>query len=211
MEDDATFGDMYDAATLAALDSYESPDRGPSPISSRMVRWSRTSTVGALAAGFAFGLREVLEPPRDEQIVIEVDAAGETVGEPVGCAPDETALSDEMVCQIGCGQITARVAERDGDEFIANLHRGARHVLGSHPEDLRTVGALPLERLYRRTLVPALAGRVKGLPEHPEFFTHLLLVLDQMIGLGEDTRRFRSEEPAEFIEAEAAQIRKRAR
>jgi len=77
VEDDATFGDMYDAATLAALDSYESPDRGPSPISSRMVRWSRTSTVGALAAGFAFGLREVLEPPRDEQIVIEVDAAGE--------------------------------------------------------------------------------------------------------------------------------------
>ena len=77
MEDELAFGEIYDAETLAALDSYQPPDHGPDPLSSRMVRWSRTSAVGAMAAGFAFGLREVLEPPRDEAIVIEVDADGQ--------------------------------------------------------------------------------------------------------------------------------------
>ena len=44
---------------------------------SRMVTWSRSSLLGAVITGSALGLREVLDPPRDEQIVIEVDASGE--------------------------------------------------------------------------------------------------------------------------------------
>lgn len=33
--------------------------------------------MGLLATGLALGLREVIDPPREEQIVIEVDADGE--------------------------------------------------------------------------------------------------------------------------------------
>jgi hypothetical protein len=94
-DDDPGLEAIYDPDTLAALDGWEPPDRGPSPMSSRMVRWSRTSTVGALAAGFAFGLREVLDPPRDEAIVIEVDADGEPHDLPIRLLldPDDPAGS----------------------------------------------------------------------------------------------------------------------
>lgn len=136
-----------------------------------------------------------------------IDSRGATVGEPITCDADQAQLTDELLCQYGCGQITERVAEQEGDLFIANLHRGARHVLGSHPDDLRDASDAMREGIYHRALLPALAGRVKGVPEHPEFFEHCLIVLDQMIGLGHDTREFRSEEPAAFLAEEAARIR----
>jgi len=72
------FEAIYDSETLAALEDW-SPRLGGSgqPLPSRVVRWSRSSAMGLVATGFAFGLREVLDPPREEQIVIEVDADGE--------------------------------------------------------------------------------------------------------------------------------------
>ncbi|MCB1039158.1 MAG: hypothetical protein R2701_04555 [Acidimicrobiales bacterium] len=49
----------------------------PPPVPSRVASWSRSTFAGAVMTGFALGLREVLEAPRDDQIVIEVDADGE--------------------------------------------------------------------------------------------------------------------------------------
>jgi hypothetical protein len=80
---DDDFEACYDAETLAALDGWTPRDGGAVPLPSRLVRWSRASTMGVVAAGFAFGLKEVLDPPRDEQIVIEVDADGEPHDLPV--------------------------------------------------------------------------------------------------------------------------------
>ena len=75
-EDD--FESLYDAETLAAVEGWQPrPVRGDQPLPSRVVRWSRNSTMGLLATGLALGLREVIDPPREEQIVIEVDADGE--------------------------------------------------------------------------------------------------------------------------------------
>lgn len=74
----------YDAEVLAALDAWEPPayltDR---PLPSRLVTWGRSSLLGAVITGSALGLQEVLEPKRDEQIVIEVDADGDPIGLPV--------------------------------------------------------------------------------------------------------------------------------
>lgn len=71
--------DAVDLAEVqAALDAWEEPahlrDR---PLPSRLSEWRRTSVLGAVAAGIGFGLREVLDPPADDPIVIEVDADGE--------------------------------------------------------------------------------------------------------------------------------------
>ena len=60
------------------MDTWEPPEHlVPRPLPSRLVTWRRTSIFGAVMTGWALGLREVLEPKRDEQIVIEVDADGE--------------------------------------------------------------------------------------------------------------------------------------
>lgn len=178
---------------------------------------------GEPGAARRYGPRAFAPPKRDHQWPAlvgrgylpksrEVDHRGEAVGPPIVCPPEEAArLGDEALCQLACGQITARVAERDGDLFIANLHRGARHALGSHPEDLRGVRGPALEVALRRALVPVLAGRVKGVPEHPAFFDHCLIVLGHLIEHAEaegfDTRAYQSEEPDAFLAEEAARIR----
>lgn len=77
-QDPHDFDGAYDAEVLAALDAWEPPvDELGRPVPSRLVSWSRSSLLGAVITGSALGLREVLEPRRDEQIVIEVDADGE--------------------------------------------------------------------------------------------------------------------------------------
>ncbi len=58
----------------AHLDGWEPPPEGPPTVPTRLVSWRRTSLVGAVMTGMAFGLREVLEPERRDQVVIEVDA-----------------------------------------------------------------------------------------------------------------------------------------
>ena len=75
-EDPPPIDAVYDDEVLALLDAWRPPDEAP-PLPSRMVSWSRSSLLGAVITGSALGLREVLDPPRDEQIVIEVDASGE--------------------------------------------------------------------------------------------------------------------------------------
>lgn len=75
---DEGFADWDDGEIQAALDAWEPPphlrDR---PLPSRLSAWRRSSLLGAMAAGIPLGLREVLDPPKDEPIVIEVDADGE--------------------------------------------------------------------------------------------------------------------------------------
>ena len=74
----------YDPEVLAALDAWEPPDYLLNrPVPSRLVAWSRSSLLGAVITGSALGLQEVLQPKRDEQIVIEVDADGEPHDLPV--------------------------------------------------------------------------------------------------------------------------------
>lgn len=86
----------YDAEVLALLDAWVPPpeliDR---PLPSRMVSWGRSSLLGAVITGSALGLREVLDPPAEEQIVIEVDADGEPHDLPVRLVldPDDPAGS----------------------------------------------------------------------------------------------------------------------
>jgi hypothetical protein len=71
----------YDPEVLALLDAWEPPPGGPPTMPTRLVTWRRTSLAGAVMAGMAFGLREVLEPERRDQVVIEVDAgAGQDEG-----------------------------------------------------------------------------------------------------------------------------------
>jgi hypothetical protein len=62
---------------MAVLDGWRPPEVGAPPMPSRLVTWGRSSLLGAVITGSALGLREVLEPRSDEQIVIEVDADGE--------------------------------------------------------------------------------------------------------------------------------------
>lgn len=77
-DDERDLEAIYDAETVAALNGWEGPAPAPEPpLPSRMVRWSRGSAMGAVLTGMALGLQEVLEPRRDEPIVIEVDADGE--------------------------------------------------------------------------------------------------------------------------------------
>ena len=86
----------HPAMVLAALDAWQPPERpGGPPLPSRLVSWSRSSLLGAVITGSALGLREVIEPPRDEQIVIEVDADGEPLGLPIRLLldPDDPAGS----------------------------------------------------------------------------------------------------------------------
>jgi len=77
-EDDRRFEELYDPDTIAAVDGW-TPRVPPvgTPLPSRVVRWSRSSVLGAVVTGFAFGIQEVMEPKEDAAIVIEVDADGE--------------------------------------------------------------------------------------------------------------------------------------
>ncbi|MCU1355566.1 MAG: hypothetical protein JWM89_984 [Acidimicrobiales bacterium] len=69
---------VYDAEVLAALDAWEPPEYlRDRPLPSRLTTWSRKSILGAVVRGSVLGLQEVLEPKRDDPIVIEVDADGE--------------------------------------------------------------------------------------------------------------------------------------
>ena len=77
-EADDEFDLLYDAEVQAALDAWEPPDyMVDRPLPSRLTSWSRSTVLGAMVTGFAFGLREIYEPRQDEAIVIEVDADGE--------------------------------------------------------------------------------------------------------------------------------------
>ncbi|MCU1499037.1 MAG: hypothetical protein JWM47_2990 [Acidimicrobiales bacterium] len=79
MRDDDLDPDAVDGPVRAGVDQgWGQPVEVPAdPLPSRVVKWSRSSAIGAVMTGMALGLQEVLEPKRDVAIVIEVDADGE--------------------------------------------------------------------------------------------------------------------------------------
>ncbi len=135
---------------------------------------------------------------------------GELQGPPVRLDRELNKLPDKELCQKGCAAIISDL-EGEGQVIIAALHREARAVLGGYPRDLRGLPEAELKRILKEELVPALAGKVKGDPEHPAYFSDCALVLKAMVALGEDTRTFRAEEPDPFLHMEARQLRANAR
>ena len=65
----------------------------------KMEAWRRRSATGAILTGFAFGLKEVFEPERDEPAIVQ-----QVPGEPPGDLPVEAQLDqtrpDEAVVTI---------------------------------------------------------------------------------------------------------------
>lgn len=71
-------GEWYDPEVAAVLDAWEPPEYLRNrPLPSRLKTWSRSSLLGVVVSGMALGLQEVLEPKREDAIVIEVDADGD--------------------------------------------------------------------------------------------------------------------------------------
>ncbi len=87
--------DLYEPEVLAEIDDWSPRVRPAPPVPSRVVSWSRSSALGAMMTGLALGLQEVLEPKRDQAIVIEVDADGEPHDLPIRLLldPDDPAGS----------------------------------------------------------------------------------------------------------------------
>jgi hypothetical protein len=135
---------------------------------------------------------------------------GEPAGPPVRLRREEAALPDKELCQKGTTAIIAGL-EGEGEVIIPALHREARAVLGAYPRDLRGLPEVELRRVLSEELVPALAGKVGGNPEHPAFFLRCAVILKAMVALGEDTRTFRAEEPDAFLHLEARTLRANAR
>jgi hypothetical protein len=82
-EAEVGFDELYDPATLAALDGWERAESPDLPLPSKVSRWSRSTALGMVLTGVALGLQEVLDPEDDRQIVIEVDDAGATPHLPI--------------------------------------------------------------------------------------------------------------------------------
>ena len=139
-----------------------------------------------------------------------VGGRGETIGALFTCDRSDKNLTDKLLCQRAFEYISVVQKETEGDRFIGGLHRHARGVLGSYAADLSgasedvLLGAL-------KSLVPRLAGRVRGTPSIPEFFTDCAHVLYEMCHLGVDTRTLSSDEDENFFRAEAASIRAQSR
>lgn len=96
MRDDDPEFDELDAIGVGVHGRSSRQPISASPLPSRVVRWSRGSAAGAVLTGMALGLREVLDPRRDDDaIVIEVDADGEPHDLPVQLflEPDDPAGS----------------------------------------------------------------------------------------------------------------------
>jgi hypothetical protein len=135
-----------------------------------------------------------------------IDRSGATLGDPYRCTAEEAVLRDDLLCQKSSSTLITRL-EQEGVLILPGLHRQARAVLGEYPRDLREVTVAERLKIMAEELLPRMAGKVGGDPEHPEFFEHCAIVLRDLIELGTDTRTFRAAEPQEFLHAEAEQIR----
>src|SRR5438445_573733 len=62
---------------------------GSTALPSTIETWGRRSAMGATLTGFALGLKEALDPTRDEPAIV-----AQVSGDPVGAQPIEAALDD---------------------------------------------------------------------------------------------------------------------
>jgi hypothetical protein len=74
---------------VESIDEDGSEEGAHTALPPRVESWRRRSVTGAVLTGFAFGLREALEPERQEApIIVQVS------GDPVGDLPVEAQLDD---------------------------------------------------------------------------------------------------------------------
>jgi len=138
-----------------------------------------------------------------------IDARGRLVQKPVQLAPEDLQGNDRQVCEKACAALIAGLVA-SGDFVIGGLHRCSRRVMGEHAADLQPLPIEERRRVILQELVPIVAGRVRGEIQHPRFFVDCARVLNQLVDLGGDTRRFKGEEPDSLLAVEAAEIRKRS-
>jgi hypothetical protein len=69
------FETLYDESTLARLDrpTHSGDPETTSSTGPARSGWRRGMVAGGLFTGLALGLREVFDPPPDEEVVVEVD------------------------------------------------------------------------------------------------------------------------------------------
>ncbi|MGH9119891.1 MAG: hypothetical protein ACRD0A_19065 [Acidimicrobiales bacterium] len=72
------FSAIYDEATAARLARTDPRPRSTNepeaaPVAGAPVRWRRRAVTGGLLTGLTLGLREVFDPPPDDEVVQEVD------------------------------------------------------------------------------------------------------------------------------------------
>jgi len=137
-----------------------------------------------------------------------IDGRGRLVLKPIQLGQEDLKGSDRQVCERACAVLIAGLVA-SGDFVIGGLHRCCRRVLGEHPVDLQTLSLEERKRVILQELVPIVAGRVRGEIQHPRFFLDCGRVLQQLVDLGGDTRRFKGEEPESMLVKEAAEIRAR--
>lgn len=138
-----------------------------------------------------------------------IDGRGRLVQKPVQLTPEELKGNDRQVCEKACAALIAGLVA-SGDLVIGGLHRCSRRVMGEYANDLQPLPLDERRRVILQELVPIVAGRVRGEIQHPRFFVDCARVLNQLVDLGGDTRRFKGEEPESMLAAEAADIRKRS-
>jgi hypothetical protein len=137
-----------------------------------------------------------------------IDAAGRVFQEPVRLPAEALVGNDRQVCEKACAVLIEGLVST-GVFVIGGLHRCSRRVLGEYPADLSLASREEQARVIREELVPVVAGRVRGDVQDPRFFAHCAFVLEQLLALGGDTRRFEGEEPEALLSAEAREIRSR--
>jgi hypothetical protein len=66
---------LYDESTMARLDraANSADPQTTSPTVPARPGWRRGAVAGGLLTGLALGLREVFDPPPDEEVILEVD------------------------------------------------------------------------------------------------------------------------------------------
>jgi hypothetical protein len=80
-----------DGMELHVEPSVDEADRGPhTALPTKIESWRRRSAVGAVLTGIALGLKEALEPERDEPAIV-----AQVSGEPVEDLPVEAHLDED--------------------------------------------------------------------------------------------------------------------
>ena len=72
--------ELYDDATLAALDAWGAGDRRAAPVPAGARGWRGGAAAGALLTGLVLGVRDVLEADTDDEPVLEVEVPGPDPG-----------------------------------------------------------------------------------------------------------------------------------
>lgn len=138
-----------------------------------------------------------------------IDGLGRAILKPVQLTSQDLEGTPRQICERACAALIEGLVA-SGEFVIGGLHRCSRRVLGEHQVDLQTLSCEERLRIILQVLTPIVAGRVRGDVQNPYFFADCARVLQQLVHLGGDTRRFKPEEPEKMLATEAAEIRARS-